>query len=141
MNFLTRVLIFFCLACLPVSVPTHTPTVWADPVPNQPKTDPQEGDSKSNPGIWFVSFYRNHISPIDGDRCPSVPSCSAYAVHAIKKHGFFMGWLMTVDRLIHEGSEEAQISPVVFSHGKWKIHDPVENNDFWWYPKENTPPN
>jgi hypothetical protein len=43
---------------------------------------------------------------------------------------------MTVDRLIHEGSEETQVSPVVFSQGKKKIYDPVENNDFWWYRSE-----
>ena len=44
-----------------------------------------------------------------------------------------MGWMMTVDRLIHEGREETEVSPFIHSEGKWKIHDPVENNDFWWY--------
>ena len=41
---------------------------------------------------------------------------------------------MTVDRLIHEGSEETKVSPVVLVDGQYKILDPVENNDFWWYP-------
>ena len=40
---------------------------------------------------------------------------------------------MTVDRLIHEGKEETEVSPMVYAHGKWKIYDPVENNDFWWH--------
>jgi len=44
-----------------------------------------------------------------------------------------MGWIMTVDRLIHEGEEEKKVSPVVYHRGRWKIYDPVENNDFWWY--------
>ena len=44
-----------------------------------------------------------------------------------------MGWLMTVDRLIHEGREETAVSPVVYSEGKWKIFDPLKNNDFWWF--------
>ena len=43
-----------------------------------------------------------------------------------------MGWLMTVDRLIHE-SDEDKVSPVVVRDGKGKIIDPLENNDFWWY--------
>jgi hypothetical protein len=47
-----------------------------------------------------------------------------------------MGWFLTVDRLIHEGSEEAKVSPLVYHHGRMKILDPVENNDFWWYKKD-----
>ena len=42
---------------------------------------------------------------------------------------------MTVDRLIHEGSEERKVSPVVMVDGIKKIYDPVENNDFWWHKK------
>lgn len=90
-----------------------------------------------NPGAWLVSIFKEHISAVDSDRCPSIPSCSSYCVKAIKKHGFFIGWIMTVDRLIHEGSEETRSSPIVYSKGKWKIYDPVENNDFWWYHPKN----
>jgi hypothetical protein len=86
-----------------------------------------------NPALWLVNLYRDHISPLDGDRCPSLPTCSSYSVQAIKKHGIFLGWMMTVDRLIHEGQEEARVSPVVYYEGKWRILDPVQNNDFWWY--------
>ena len=96
----------------------------------------QEKKPFMSPGMWLISFYRNHISAVDGDRCPSLPSCSSYSVQAIKKHGFFVGWVMTVDRLIHEGKEETTVSPLVFSRGKWKIYDPVENNDFWWFSRE-----
>ena len=93
----------------------------------------KEGETGFSPGMWIVSFYRNHISAVDGDRCPSFPSCSSYSVQAIKKHGFSIGWMMTVDRLIHEGKTEASVSPLIYDRGKWKIYDPVENNDFWWY--------
>jgi len=89
--------------------------------------------SGTNPAAWFVSFYQEHISAVDGDRCPSLPSCASYSVKAFKKHGFFVGWMMTVDRLIHEGKGETSVSPMVLSEGHWKIYDPVENNDFWWY--------
>lgn len=86
-------------------------------------------------GSWLVSMYREHISPVDGSHCPSWPSCSTYAVQAIRKHGFVVGWVMTVDRLIHEGSEETRVSPMIYSRGERKIYDPIENNDFWWYPE------
>ena len=93
-----------------------------------------EEDSPSSPFIWVLKAYQETISPVDGGRCPSVPTCSSYSIEAFKKHGFFIGWMMTVDRLIHEGREEASVSPFLFSEGKWKLYDPVENNDFWWSP-------
>jgi hypothetical protein len=89
-----------------------------------------------SPGLQLLSLYKNHISPVDGKRCPSYPSCSSYAEQAFKKHGFVMGWMMTVDRLIHEGKEETSVSPFVVVDGEVKIFDPVENNDFWWYPRK-----
>ena len=100
------------------------------------ETTTRKGRSASNLGSWLVSLFKDHISHVDGDRCPSIPTCSAYSVEAIQKHGFIIGWMMTVDRLIHEGSEEAKISPLVVSGGKWKLYDPVKNNDFWWFPQE-----
>lgn len=91
--------------------------------------------NENNPGSYVVSLFRKYISPVDGDRCPSYPTCSSYSIKAFKKHGFIKGWLMTVDRLIHEGSEERKVSPVVMVDGIKKIYDPVENNDFWWHKK------
>lgn len=95
---------------------------------------PTQRETGFNLGASLASLYRDHISSVDGDRCPSYPSCSSYSVEAFKKHGFFIGWMMTVDRLIHEGKEEQEVSPLVYDGGRWKIYDPVENNDFWWYP-------
>jgi hypothetical protein len=95
------------------------------------KTD--EDKSKGNPGVAIVSLFRDYISPVDSDRCPSYPTCSSYSIKAFKKHGFIMGWLMTVDRLIHEGKDETKISPIIFVNGEKKIYDPLENNDFWWF--------
>ena len=106
---------------------------WAQGVPAQAEVASTTEPSGFNLGSWLVGLYRENISPVDGDRCPSFPSCSAYSVQAMRKHGFFIGWVMTVDRLIHEGKEETRVSPLVYSDGKWKIFDPVENNDFWWY--------
>jgi hypothetical protein len=99
-------------------------------------TGGQGKGSDFSPELRLLSLYKNHISPVDGIRCPSYPSCSSYAEQAFKKHGFVIGWMMTVDRLIHEGKEETSVSPFVVVDGEAKIFDPVENNDFWWYSRE-----
>ena len=59
------------------------------------------------------------------------PTCSAYSLQAFKKHGFFIGFMMTADRLIHEGSE-MDYAPLVKVGDRYKFYDPVSNNDFWW---------
>ena len=96
------------------------------------KREAKQGGSETNVGAWLASLFSKHISAVDGDRCPSEPTCSSYSVQVFKKHGLVMGWLMTVDRLIHEG-DEWTVSPVKNRNGKGKIIDPVKNNDFWWY--------
>lgn len=140
MNFsLKFVLLFISLLCVAF---LNRPAAWAAEDDLSLDTDTVKGQEKSgfNLGAAFVSIFRDHISAVDGDRCPSVPTCSAYGVEAFKKHGFFKGWMMTVDRLLHEGKEEKAVSPMIYSNGKWRIYDPVKNNDFWWYPPKKPPP-
>lgn len=91
----------------------------------------QPPEASSNLGVWLVSLFSETVSAVDGDRCPSLPTCSAYSRAAFRKHGLLMGWIMTVDRLMHE-ADEAKVSPLVRDGGTLKILDPVENNDFWW---------
>lgn len=122
-----KILGFLVLSSLLVAI-TYSPCVSGE----DEKTD----RSGFNLGMWLISLYRDYISPVDGSRCPSIPSCSSYSAMAFKKHGFFIGWMMTVDRLIHEGNAETSVSPLVYSKGEWRILDPVENNDFWWYHKD-----
>jgi len=88
-------------------------------------------------GAWFASSVWPHISEVDGQRCPSEPTCSSYSAQAFKKHGFFIGWAMMVDRLIHE-ADEGRHSPLVRRDGIFKIFDPVEDNDYWWYGGDET---
>ena len=102
-----------------------------------PAPPPEQTADRGNPGTWLAVFFRDHLSAVDGDRCPSLPTCSAYSVQAFKKHGFFMGWIMNVDRLIHE-ADERSVSPTVLRGGKLRTLDPVENNDFWWSHEKKT---
>jgi len=78
-----------------------------------------------------LRFFQIYISPVDGDRCPSYPTCSQYAVEAIHKHGAVAGLVMTFDRLIHEG-DEVHLAPQIRVNDSYRYYDPVENNDFWW---------
>ncbi len=84
----------------------------------------------------FIKFYQDHISAIDGNRCPMYPSCSAYASRAIEKHGPVIGWVMACDRLVRCGRDEAELSKAVIIKGHKLVHDPVESNDFWWFEQE-----
>ena len=137
MNFSKKIGLFFIVALFLVFLNSPSGRAFED----EPGSGAVNNQEKSgfNLGAAIVSIFRDHISAVDGDRCPSVPTCSSYGVQAFEKHGFFIGWMMTVDRLMHEGKEEQAVSPLVFSDGKWKIYDPVKNNDFWWYPPKKKP--
>jgi len=84
----------------------------------------------------FIKFYQEHISVVDGNRCPMHPSCSAYASQAIEKHGLIQGWVMACDRLVRCGRDEAKLSMKIIANNQEYIHDSVEANDFWWFEKE-----
>ena len=132
MNLSLKLGLFFIFVFFMVSIDSPIGRAFEDEPSETSATVNGQEKSGFNLGAAVVSIFRDHISAVDGNRCPSVPTCSAYSVEAFKQHGFFMGWMMTVDRLIHEGQEETAVSPLIFSDGKWKIYDPVKNNDFWW---------
>lgn len=46
-----------------------------------------------------IYFYRYCISPLTPPSCRFTPTCSQYAVIAIKKHGVFKGGWLTLKRL------------------------------------------
>jgi putative component of membrane protein insertase Oxa1/YidC/SpoIIIJ protein YidD len=86
-----------------------------------------------------VRFYQRFLAPHWGNRCAHHPSCSHYALLAIRKHGAAVGLVMTFDRLQHE-SNEARYSPLIRIGGETKVHDPLENNDYWWYRADRSEP-
>lgn len=52
------------------------------------------------PLIWLVKAYQLVISPMTGASCRFYPSCSAYALTALERHGLVRGTWLTVRRLL-----------------------------------------
>ncbi len=50
--------------------------------------------------IWLIRLYRKFISPIKPGCCRFTPTCSAYAIEAFEKRGFFAGFILTVWRIL-----------------------------------------
>ena len=50
--------------------------------------------------IFFIRLYRRFVSPIKPKFCRFTPTCSAYAIEAYEKRGFFVGTALTVWRLL-----------------------------------------
>jgi putative membrane protein insertion efficiency factor len=49
--------------------------------------------------IVFIKIYQYFISPLTGASCRYTPTCSQYAVEAIKKYGGFKGGWLTIKRI------------------------------------------
>ncbi len=49
--------------------------------------------------LAMIRFYQIAISPMLGQRCRFFPSCSEYAVEAIRKYGAGRGLRLTLARL------------------------------------------
>ena len=51
--------------------------------------------------IWLIRLYQRFLSPLKKKpTCRYYPTCSAYAVEAYQKRGFFIGTILTVTRIL-----------------------------------------
>ena len=50
--------------------------------------------------LGAIRFYRRNISPMFPPCCRFRPTCSAYALEAFSKRGFFVGLYLTVTRIL-----------------------------------------
>jgi hypothetical protein len=53
----------------------------------------------SLPFIALIKIYQWVISPLIGPKCRFTPTCSQYAVIALKKYGIFKGGWLTIKRI------------------------------------------
>lgn len=49
--------------------------------------------------IGLLKAYRKVISPLYGDVCKFYPTCSAYSLEAVQRHGAIKGTWLTMRRL------------------------------------------
>ena len=50
--------------------------------------------------ILPIRFYRKFLSPLKPPTCRFTPTCSQYAIEAIRKHGPFKGLALAVWRIL-----------------------------------------
>lgn len=50
--------------------------------------------------LVFIRIYQLCISPLIGDVCKYTPSCSNYALEAVKTHGFWRGGWLAIKRVV-----------------------------------------
>ncbi|MEA3366859.1 MAG: membrane protein insertion efficiency factor YidD [Planctomycetota bacterium] len=50
--------------------------------------------------VWLVRLYQATVSPLLGPCCRYAPSCSAYAVEALRVHGLVRGTLLAAWRVL-----------------------------------------
>lgn len=54
----------------------------------------------TRPLVWLIRFYQQTFSRIIGPVCRYYPSCSAYGVTALERHGLARGSWLTVSRVV-----------------------------------------
>ncbi|MDR2481941.1 MAG: membrane protein insertion efficiency factor YidD [Spirochaetaceae bacterium] len=50
--------------------------------------------------VFLIKLYQGGISPYKPRCCRFYPSCSAYAMEAIQKHGAAQGFYLAIKRLL-----------------------------------------
>lgn len=49
--------------------------------------------------VWLVRAYQMFLGPLLPASCRYYPTCSAYAIEALERHGAIRGSLLTVRRI------------------------------------------
>ncbi|MEL7431654.1 MAG: membrane protein insertion efficiency factor YidD [Chlamydiota bacterium] len=76
---------------------------------------------------WIIQFHQKHLSPTTCKRSHFRPTSSHYAQRAIKRYGFWKGFLMSCDRLLRENDEKWVYKIIHHPEGVFK-YDPAYKN-------------
>ena len=50
--------------------------------------------------ILIINIYKYFFSPLLGNKCRFLPSCSDYCIECLQEHGFFKGLYLSFKRII-----------------------------------------
>ena len=70
--------------------------------------------------IKIIKGYKFLLSPLLGNSCRYLPTCSEYSIEALKNYGFFKGTYMSIKRIL-------SCHPIKFLGGG-EGFDPVNKN-------------
>jgi len=51
--------------------------------------------------IKFIKAYKYLISPLLGQSCRFLPTCSEYSIDALKEYGIFKGLFISIKRILY----------------------------------------
>ena len=92
------------------------------------------GDSLPPAHFFWLSyrFYNRVVSPLQGARCSHRPTCSAYAMSAVRRHGAVPGLWLTVERLmLGTNSSALRVLPMAHTPEGVRFLHPLEDALFW----------
>eukprot|EP00439_Symbiodinium_sp_Y106_P089678 s1_g2214.t1 len=90
--------------------------------------------------LGLVQFYRLVISPLLGPRCRHMPSCSEYALDAVRQHGGWRGGWLALSRIARchpwgshgfdpvpaEVADQPFYAPWRYGHWSWTLAEDRE---------------
>lgn len=76
-------------------------------------------------GTKAIRFHQEVISPADGPRSNYIPSSSQYTLDAMRKYGFFRGYVLGCDRLMRENDEKWVYRRIRDTNGVDMKWDPI----------------
>ncbi|MEX0961804.1 MAG: membrane protein insertion efficiency factor YidD [Simkaniaceae bacterium] len=80
-------------------------------------------------GEKAILFHQNIISPVDGPRSNFRPTSARYTLLAIRRYGFFKGYLMGCDRLLRENRDPWLYRTICIDDKEYKF-DPTTKKNF-----------
>ena len=91
---------------------------------SEPYTKPAK--HKTFLGENLIWFHKQVVSPADGPRSHHKPNSSQYTIDAMRKYGFFQGYLMGCDRLMRENEDPWIYKTIKDERGETFKWDPVK---------------
>jgi len=49
--------------------------------------------------IYIIKFYQYFVSPLVGNKCRYLPTCSEYYIESLRTHGLIKGSIMGIKRI------------------------------------------